>query len=143
MSPTLRGAGAAETEEGALQTPPPLAARALTHARSARWPWSPFPSKPLPPRSPGGGASWNAAAFPAAGHPDPGGGPGSGACWERSGVKLRIEGCSRARPFFKNGAERARVFERLGDLHWKFVFGFRAEVGLCKFLSRNCGESGS
>lgn len=57
VSPTLRGAGAAETEEGAPQTPPSLAARALAHARSTRWPWSPFPSKQLPPRSPGAGRS--------------------------------------------------------------------------------------
>lgn len=44
---------------------------------------------------------------------------------------------------FKNGADRARVFERLGDLHWKFLFSFRAEIVLCKLLSRNWGESES
>lgn len=58
-----------------------------------------------------------AEAFSAVGHRGPGGGPESGACWERSGVGRRTEGCSWARPFFKSGTERARIFEGLGDRH--------------------------
>lgn len=68
VSPTLGGAGAAETEEGALPTPPPLAALALAHARSARWRAGSFPERATSATLAGGGASCGsrAAAFPAA-----------------------------------------------------------------------------
>lgn len=48
--------------EGAVQTPPALAARALAHARSARWRAVSFPERGTSATLAGGGASWNARA---------------------------------------------------------------------------------
>lgn len=62
------GAGVAEVEEGGLRSPPPLSARALAHARSARWRAVPFPEPATSATLAGGGASRRApaAAFPKA-----------------------------------------------------------------------------
>lgn len=53
--------------EGAVQTPPALAARALAHARSARWRAVPFPERATSATLAGGGASRGArpVGFPA------------------------------------------------------------------------------
>lgn len=134
--------GLRRPKKGALQKPAVLAARALAHARSARW-RAVFPEQATSARLSGGGAcGGRGGLLPSVSLARPAGlgvgDPTAGPLRERSGFEFQTKGCSRARlGVFKKGAERAKIFEGIGDRHWKFVFNFRSEIGRCQFIFRS------